>query len=405
MRFFAFIKLFKLIFSKKKLPDLDWIERQGLLFTKIAQTFALRIDFLPPESTLHLQKLYTQATPKKIDAYVLDDILPKRLKEVILDINESPIGTASVGQVHKATLKDGRIVAIKFIKDDVEQAFKNDVKAFRRFIKFITFFYPKLHKVADPLGVLEHIEAFTLAELNLLNEIKHSKILREIKDRYASSFDFSTLEFPIYDETLSSKHVLVSNFIEGRPVDAILRDKQLSEKEMLDIFRWHGFYMFIVGTFHGDIHPGNIMFNNGTYTLIDTGAISTVSTRIQQGLFDFMKALSYYDYKLCAKKLNEMASVSISGDKYIKFEEKLLDLYKDFTETTVSEKSLTKQMMYTIRLGVLSGMTFEKGMFPIIKSLMYLDGIVLQGAPNMILMKEMRQYIESFEEAQDHVKN
>jgi ubiquinone biosynthesis protein len=118
-----------------------------------------------------------------------------------------------------------------------------------------------------------------------------------------------------------------------------------------------------------------------------------------------MKALSYYDYKLCAEKLNEMAVIGISGEKYQHFENKLLALYKDFTNTTVSEKSLTKQMMYTIRLGVLSGMTFEKGMFPIIKSLMYLDGIVLQGAPNMILMKEMRQYITAFEEAQQHVNN
>ena len=181
------------------------------------------------------------------------------------------------------------------------------------------------------------------------------------------------------------------------PVDQLLREHALSQKDMLDIFRWHGFYMFIVGTFHGDIHPGNIIFKKGVHTLVDTGALSHVSTRIQQGLFEFMKALSRYDFKLCALKLNEMASVSICGKKYLQFESKLLDLYRDFPHKTVSEVSLTKQMMYTIRLGVLSGMTFEKGMFPIIKSLMYLDGIVLQGAPNMILMEEMRQYIQSFE--------
>lgn len=405
MRFLAFIKLFKMIFNKKKLPDLAWIERQGLLFVKIAQTFALRIDFLTPKTTMHLQKLYTQATPKKVDASILKDILPKRLLDVIQDIDIKPIGTASVGQVHRAVLKDGRVVAIKFIKDKIEKKFVKDVRAFRRFIKFITFFYPKLHKVADPLGILEHIETFTLAELNLLNEIKHTRILEDIKKTYESSFDFSTLKFSEYDESLSSKHVLVSKFIDGKPVDACLRDQELPQDQMLDIFRWHGFFMFIVGTFHGDIHPGNIMYEKGTYTLIDTGAISTVSPQIRQGLFGFMKALSYYDYPLCAQKLNEMAVVRISGEKYKKFEEKFFDLYKDFKDTTVSEKSLTKQMMHTIRLGVLSGMTFEKGMFPIIKSLMYLDGIVLQGAPNMVLLKEMRQYIKAFEEAQHHVNN
>jgi ubiquinone biosynthesis protein len=160
--------------------------------------------------------------------------------------------------------------------------------------------------------------------------------------------------------------------------------------------------MFIVGTFHGDIHPGNIIFHQGIHTLVDTGALSHVSENIQTGLFEFMKALSLYDYPMCARKLNEMASVSIDGKAYEKFEKKLLALYKDFAHKTVSEISLTKQMMHTIRLGVLSGMTFEKGMFPIIKSLMYLDGIVLQGAPNMILMEEMRQYIVAFEEAKQH---
>lgn len=403
MRFFAFIKLFNMIFSKKKLPDLDWIQKQGLLFIKIAQTFALRIDFLSPEATIHLQKLFNKANAKKVTSESLISILPKKLNNVIKKINKEPIGVASVGQVHKAELIDGRVVAVKFIKTDVEDSFKREVKSFRRFIKFITFFYPKLHKVADPLGVLEHIEEYTIAELDLRNEIKHSKILQNIKKKYENKFDFSTLNFPEYDENLSTKNVLVSSFIEGTSVDACLREKKLSEDKMLDIFRWHGFYMFIVGTFHGDIHPGNIIYNNGKFTLIDTGAISTVSKRIQQGLFEFMKALSQYDYVECALKLNQMAAVSISGEKYEKFEKKILELYSDFTDTTVTEKSLTKQMMYTIRLGVLSGMTFEKGMFPIIKSLMYLDGVVLQGAPDMILMKEMRKYIKSFEEAKENV--
>lgn len=56
-------------------------------------------------------------------------------------------------------------------------------------------------------------------------------------------------------------------------------------------------------------------------------------------------------------------------------------------------------MMETIKLGVNSGMVFEKGMFPIIKSMMYLDGMVLKGAPDTILMEEMRRFIKEFKEA------
>ena len=57
--------------------------------------------------------------------------------------------------------------------------------------------------------------------------------------------------------------------------------------------------------------------------------------------------------------------------------------------------------METIKLGVNSGMVFEKGMFPIIKSMMYLDGMVLKGAPDTVLMVEMRQFIEEFNAVKD----
>jgi ubiquinone biosynthesis protein len=75
-----------------------------------------------------------------------------------------------------------------------------------------------------------------------------------------------------------------------------------------------------------------------------------------------------------------------------------MTLYNDFEGRTVSEISLTKKMMQTIKLGVLSGMEFEKGMFPIIKSMMYLDGMVLKGAPNTNLMVAMRPYLKEFNE-------
>ena len=92
-----------------------------------------------------------------------------------------------------------------------------------------------------------------------------------------------------------------------------------------------------------------------------------------------------------------MADVSIEGAKFDHFQNRFLDLYKDFADQSVSKVSLTKKMMDTIKLGVHSGMTFEKGMFSIIKSLMYLDGMVLRCNPDAILLRDMRPFIEKFE--------
>ena len=91
-----------------------------------------------------------------------------------------------------------------------------------------------------------------------------------------------------------------------------------------------------------------------------------------------------------------MSENEIQGDQYRDFEKKFMYLYKDFKGKTVSEVSLTKQMMLTIKLGVNSSMIFEKGIFSIIRSLMYLDGMVLKCNPNAILMNDMRKFTDEY---------
>lgn len=400
MRWLMFIRLFKMIFSKK-LPDLDWIQDQGLLAVKIAQTFALRIDFLSEETCTHLAKLYTNTTPIESEDFklLIKNYTSEDFLKYFKHIDEKPIGSASVGQVHRAVLLNNDEVVIKFIKKDFKKSFEKDVKSLRRFIKFVIFFYPKLKKVADPVGILEHIETYTLAELDLRNEISHGHILKNIYLEQRDRFDLSRLSFPnIYDD-LSNEHVLVSEFIDGHTVDDLLSEHKMDFNDILEIFHIHGFYIFIIGTFHGDLHPGNLIVKDHQFYFIDTGAISEVGKKIQMGLFEFMEKLAFYDFDGCAHALNHMAEKEIHGKKFEEFHIKMLDLYKDFKGKTVSEVSLTRKMMETIKLGVNSGMVFEKGMFPIIKSMMYLDGMVLKGAPDTILMEEMRRFINEFKQA------
>ena len=401
MRFLMFIKLFKMIFNKKRLPDLDYIQKQGLLAVKIAQTFALRIDFLSEQTCSHLAELYTRTTPIAEEDFqvLLQSYVDDSWFSHFKSIEKRPLGSASVGQVHLAELNDGKKVVIKIIKKNFKKSFEKDVRSLRRLIKFVIFFYPKLAKVADPVGILEHIEEYTLAELDLRNEIKHGKILKDIYLTNKDHFDLSRLKFPTIYEDLSSENVLVSEYIEGPTADELLESKRMPFQDILEIFHIHGFYIFIIGTFHGDLHPGNLIVKDQDYYFIDTGAISKVGAKIQAGLFEFMMFLSEYDFDGCAHALNHMAEHEIHGKAFDVYHEKLLDLYKDFAGKTVSEVSLTRKMMETIKLGVNSGMVFEKGMFPIIKSMMYLDGMVLKGAPNTILMEEMRRFIKEFKEA------
>jgi ubiquinone biosynthesis protein len=399
LKWFKFIRLFNTIF-RHEYPNLDLIQKQGLLSVKIGQTFALRIDFLGEKTCNHLSELYSRTIP--IAAEDVQGLLKSYTSDAWIDqfewIDDTPIGSASVGQVHKAKLKTGELVAVKFIKKDFRKSFEKDVRSLRRFAKFIIFFYPKLRKVADPIGIIEHIESYTLDELDLRKEVEHGKVLRSIYETHKGTYDLSRLRFPKIYEDLSSESILVSEFLEGPTVDTLIEKQALPYNDLLEIFHIHGFFIFFVGTFHGDLHPGNIIYKDNYFYFIDTGALSTVGKKIQNGLFEFMEHLSYYDFPKCALGLNHMAEKEISGKAYDKYYDKFMTLYNDFEGRTVSEISLTKKMMQTIKLGVLSGMEFEKGMFPIIKSMMYLDGMVLKGAPNTNLMVAMRPYLKEFNE-------
>jgi len=393
MNMISFLKLIYMIYGNKK-PDVEKIQKMGLLAVKIGQVHALRIDFLNEETCVELSKLYRANIPIKSE-----EALKKIDRKKFSWINEKPIASASVGQVYNARLLTGEEVVIKIIKSDFKIKFEKDVAAVKRFFRFAIFFYPKLARVFDPIGIIEHIEDYTLRELNLLNEIEGHKILKEIYEKNKGIYDLSSLKFPKIYKELSSENVMVSEYIPGKTFDEIL-DNEMEYSELLLLFKIHGFFMFNIGTFHGDIHPGNLMLEGDKIFFIDTGAIGHVGKRLSSGLLNFFEALSVYDYNLCAKRLNEMAEIGISGRKYEKFKAKFNILYSDFKGRSVKEVSLTKKMMETIKLGVNSGMGFEKGMFSIIKSLMFLDGMVLRCNPNAVLMEDMRKFVSEFKKVE-----
>jgi predicted unusual protein kinase regulating ubiquinone biosynthesis (AarF/ABC1/UbiB family) len=168
----------------------------------------------------------------------------------------------------------------------------------------------------------------------------------------------------------------------------------LDYEQLLRLFRIHGLYMFVVGTFHGDLHPGNVLFGDGNFYFIDTGYIGTVSEQLRRGLFWFFEGLTRYDYSRCAEAMHSMSTMRLPEPEYAAFQIAFFELYDGFEGATVSEASLTTKMMQTIKLAVRSGMSFDNGMFSIIRSLMYLDGMVLRCNPQANLIRDMREPVE-----------
>ena len=386
--------------TRKSPANLDWIQKQGLLAVKLAQIFALRPDIISLEKCKQLQTLYSSAStiPTENVFKILKEKAPDSYHENISWFDVEPLAAASVGQVHKAKLKTGEKVVVKVIKEDHERKFKRDVKRMTRWLKLAMILSPKLRRVGNPIALLEHVQDYTLRELDLRNEIIGASKLNAIKEELSGDFPMKRLRFPKYYPELSNRHVLVSELIDGQTLEQGIIKSNLAWEDLLELFRIHGAFMFGVGTFHGDLHPGNcILDKQGNFVFIDNGAICEAPRKVSNSLFNFFYHLSSNDKDLAFESLISLAERRPRSVKVEEFKKDMHEIYKDFENLSVGQQSLTEVMMKTVRSAVENaGADYGEEGFPIIRSLMYMDGLVIRTYPEVKLISEMTGSLNEF---------
>jgi ubiquinone biosynthesis protein len=383
----------------KKPVDIDKIQSLGLLAVKLGQICALRPDLLDPDRCIELQQLYSRAPtiPEENFEALLTKYTENDFRSNFKFIESKPFAAASIGQIHRAQLLDGTPVVIKMVKADFEKSFRKDVSRMKRWVRLGLLFNPRLKKVGNPIGLLEHIEDYTTRELNLLNEITGKEKLEGLSLHYEEAFPMPKLKFPKIWKELSNENILVVEEITSPTLESHLDSQTLEWEDMLQLFRIHGAFMFGMGFFHGDLHPGNAMMDDDkNFIFIDTGAICEAPNHVRKALFGFFYFLAKGELKNAFDAMLTMADVTPKGKTLQTYYTSMYELYDGFVGTSVSEVSLTEQMMKTIKSAVLAGCSFGDDAFPIIRSLMYMDGMVLKGYPQVDLISAMGPYLDEF---------
>ena len=399
MRMLTFFRFMRQILRKKP-ADLDWIQRQGLMAVKLAQIFALRPDLLGEEKCKQLQQLYQHAAsipPENWEETLKSKAIPNFFDN-FKTIDSTPLAAASVGQVHRATLHNGDEVVIKFVKQANAVKFRQEVDRMRSWLRIFLVLSPRLRKVGNPMALLNHVADYTTRELDLRNEILGAEELARIQTEIADEFPTPKLRFPKYYPKLSNENVLVSEFIEGISLEEGIENKSLEWATLLELFRIHGAYLFGIGTFHGDLHPGNcIIDKEGRFVFIDNGAICHAPSFVNRSLFNFFEHLSRQEMHSAFMSLLDMTTKKPTGKKMQKYLNRMNEIYADFEKKPVGEQSLTRIMMQTVRAAVeLANAEFGEEAFPIIRALMYLDGLVIRTHPEVLLIKSMGPYLDEF---------
>ena len=346
--------------------------------------------------------MYGQAStiPSEDVHSILKQKAPVEFHESIEWFDEEPLAAASVGQVHRARLNNGEEVVVKIIKANHKSKFKKDVHRMKRWLKILILFSPKLRKVGNPIALLNHVEDYTLRELDLNNEIKGGNRLKQIQLDLSEDFPMPRLQFPKYWDNLSNEDVLVSEFLDGKTLEEGIRTQSLEWDYLIELFRIHGAYMFGVGTFHGDLHPGNCIINKeGNFVFIDNGAICDAPRNISISLFNFFENLSNNNKDDAYEALLNLADNRPTDKKIEKFKKNMESIYDGFEDRSVGQQSLTEVMMKTVRAAVEdAGADFGEEAFPIIRSLMYMDGLVIRTHPDVKLILEMGPSLDEFRE-------
>ena len=399
MRMLTFFRFMRQIMRKKP-ADLEWIQNQGVMAVKLAQIFALRPDLLGEEKCNQLQQLYQHAA--SIPPENWESTLKEKAIEGFFDnfdwIDEKPLAAASVGQVHRARLNNGDDVVIKFVKQANAKEFRKEVERMKSWLRIFLILSPRLRKVGNPMALLNHVADYTTRELDLRNEIHGANELKSIQDKIAEDFPTTMLRFPKYYPEISNENVLVSEFIEGMSLEEGIENKSLSWETLLELFRIHGAYLFGIGTFHGDLHPGNcIIDKEGRFVFIDNGAICHAPSFVNRSLFNFFEHLSRQEMHSAFMSLLDMTSKKPTGKKMQKYLKRMSEIYTDFEKKPVGQQSLTRIMMQTVKAAVeLANAEFGEEAFPIIRALMYLDGLVIRTHPEVLLIKSMGPYLDEF---------
>jgi ubiquinone biosynthesis protein len=315
------------------------LEELGPTFIKFGQLLSSRRDLVSDEYYVELCKLQDEVPPFPIAEArrIISDQLGASVGKLFDDFDATPIGSASIAQVHRAVLKDGATVAVKVQRPGIEEVIALDLAILADLVHWLEKHVPEVG-VLNPTGVVEEFSATLLKELDFTNESTNV-------ERFAKQFaDESDVRVPKIHHDLSAERVLTMEYLGGLPVDdpEVLEAVGISSKELAEritklIYR----QIFEFGFFHGDPHPGNmIVMEGGVVGLYDFGMMGSFTPDFRVSIARLIVGVGEKNNRQVMRSILEM---SVEG--FVKDPADLLQAVEEFSEQNLN------QPLREIRLG------------------------------------------------------
>jgi ubiquinone biosynthesis protein len=373
------------------------IERLGPSFIKLGQLLSTRPDIVPPAYAQALARLQDDCEPfafPQIRA-ILSAELGVRLSKAFDSIDEQPLAAASIAQVHRATLRDGREVAVKVQRPGIREQVLADLEA-----------------MGDIAALLaEHTDFGRRYSVELLFEEFRKSLLRELDFRQeamnllALSRNLAEIREIIVPQPIlgySSSRVLTMELVPGTKVTALspLARIELDGARLADaLFRAYLKQILRDGMFHADPHPGNVFIANDRIALIDLGMVAHVSPGLQDRLLQLLLAVSDNRADDAAKSLLQIGEFRDDADQS-GFERGVADIIAQHQQTALREPQVGRAVLMLLKAAAENGIRLPPELAMIGKTLLNLDEIGRTLAPGFDPNAAIRRHAAEITEQQ-----